>query len=590
MGEENIDITIPSEDIEPETGDMMNDSRLPIQEHSDNDKEQADMDCDVEANESAAWLADNSTDVVTEEGEDSRQNHQTVDDVNGQPSSAEATGLSGPLRRIPTAVIVGADHKFPVRSRYRRASIGSCHDSCKYGHKHEPEKVNRRPLLGTIRENKPLMRTTSGDHLANFVPQKETKNKALLRRRSLPGPVLGKVPPSNTDGASSSKNVTRSPTQSKVKRGQSEVKSPPARTPGSSFGKSKVDIPAVKKTPQEKSVQKVKEIKTKVVGSSSESKKASSSGSKAVKAKEPIINSSRTPLKRSASVKARLYKDLKSSSSSRRQSNSENGKVASDVLEKAAHMVEPNASNSPAGKALKSPLSNEESPSTQSKSRTGKAKKSDVTRKGARLSLSSISSSITSKSAASSSRRTGQPQGEYRPKTDSSNTRPTGPITEAGGSRTRTPRSKAAANVKTKAKKTESRSPEEKDGSAWKVKFRRGTVVNLQVANTAPRKLRFKRGRILGDQNAKTDADKNLKNTDDVTDETPDTKPEREKVQLRRQEASGKKDSVDLNDVIEETASKLVKTRKSKVKALVGAFETVMSFRDRKPLVETGAS
>jgi hypothetical protein len=42
-----------------------------------------------------------------------------------------------------------------------------------------------------------------------------------------------------------------------------------------------------------------------------------------------------------------------------------------------------------------------------------------------------------------------------------------------------------------------------------------------------------------------------------------------------------------FNNVIEETASKLVETRKSKVKALVGAFETVISLQDKKPSANT---
>jgi hypothetical protein len=42
--------------------------------------------------------------------------------------------------------------------------------------------------------------------------------------------------------------------------------------------------------------------------------------------------------------------------------------------------------------------------------------------------------------------------------------------------------------------------------------------------------------------------------------------------------------------VIEETASKLVESRKSKVKALVGAFETVISLQDGKPTSQAGNS
>ncbi|KAM3362375.1 hypothetical protein P3S68_017229 [Capsicum galapagoense] len=59
------------------------------------------------------------------------------------------------------------------------------------------------------------------------------------------------------------------------------------------------------------------------------------------------------------------------------------------------------------------------------------------------------------------------------------------------------------------------------------------------------------------------------------------------KIVLRHQDVQEKKDVQGLlNNVIEETASKLVETGKSKVKALVGAFETVISLHN-KPSVFT---
>ncbi|PRQ16265.1 putative Calmodulin-binding domain, plant [Rosa chinensis] len=63
-----------------------------------------------------------------------------------------------------------------------------------------------------------------------------------------------------------------------------------------------------------------------------------------------------------------------------------------------------------------------------------------------------------------------------------------------------------------------------------------------------------------------------------------------EKVVLRHQDVKGKKGDQKLfNNVIEETASKLVETRKSKVKALVGAFETVISLQDTRPAAAADA-
>ncbi|KAK7295427.1 hypothetical protein RJT34_18335 [Clitoria ternatea] len=56
-----------------------------------------------------------------------------------------------------------------------------------------------------------------------------------------------------------------------------------------------------------------------------------------------------------------------------------------------------------------------------------------------------------------------------------------------------------------------------------------------------------------------------------------------EKVVLRHQDVQVKKDGRILyNNVIEETAGKLVETQKSKVKALVDAFETVISLQEKR--------
>ncbi|KAJ4962083.1 hypothetical protein NE237_021993 [Protea cynaroides] len=135
--------------------------------------------------------------------------------------------------------------------------------------------------------------------------------------------------------------------------------------------------------------------------------------------------------------------------------------------------------------------------------------------------------------------------------------------------------------------------PESTDCPPRKLKFKRGqVVVGLHSENSGPRRLRFRRGKVLGENDGKGDIGrKSLRRTEaslrkkEVTDgETDGTKSESEKVVLRHQDVQGKKDAQSLfNNVIEETASKLVETRKSKVKALVGAFETVISLQERKP-------
>jgi hypothetical protein len=65
---------------------------------------------------------------------------------------------------------------------------------------------------------------------------------------------------------------------------------------------------------------------------------------------------------------------------------------------------------------------------------------------------------------------------------------------------------------------------------------------------------------------------------------------ESEKVVLEHQDMQEKKNVQSLlNNMIEETAVKLVESRKSKVKALIGAFETVISLQDSKTSSTVGA-
>ncbi|XP_031286742.1 uncharacterized protein LOC116145420 [Pistacia vera] len=131
---------------------------------------------------------------------------------------------------------------------------------------------------------------------------------------------------------------------------------------------------------------------------------------------------------------------------------------------------------------------------------------------------------------------------------------------------------------------------EEKGSQAMKLHFRKGKVVDIQSDNNGPRRLKFRRGRVLGEKpNLKGDGRRSFKKrgTDGVV---IDSKSSSQKVVLRHQDVQGKKDSQILfNNVIEQTASKLAEIRKSKVKALVGAFETVISLQETKPSANTVA-
>ncbi|CAO2826834.1 unnamed protein product [Amaranthus hypochondriacus] len=538
-------------------------------------------------------------------------------------SLTEESDLATGRKKNSALVIVGSNHKFNVRSRYLSDSFASCHDFCKYGHKHESEKQTKRLTLRTIRESQPLKKTTSDD-LEACVLKKAIREKDLHRRLSLPGPIPEKSPLMRVEGGNLSKKDVNLP---KLKRVQSEIKTSSVQCPGSS-SRNKSDTGSVMRTMSQNlrksPTPKTREVKTwKVVGSRSVGEKevkenglmgsslntsagfsksvkeikakepmqnslktsfGFSKSVKAIKAKEPMSNSPKTPLKKSSSFKARLYKNRKSSSFSKVEGLDSFERTLSTI----ESMANVESETNPDENVQNSPPA----------ARTRKTQEPRSTRKG-------IGASLLSFSSQESSRQQGEKNGSRAGKnklrsnkTEDSGSKTTTPrakstvahrLTQDGRSKPNTQRENPTVDPKLKPKKKEKTHSEEKDASSWKVKFKRGTVVALQVANNAPKKLRFKRGKILGEeQNSKADV-KQLNNEYDKSTESND-KLGPEKVRLRHQEASGKKDDVDLNNVIEETASKLVKTRKSKVKALVGAFETVMSLHDRKRPVEISES
>ncbi|XP_024974396.1 uncharacterized protein LOC112512560 [Cynara cardunculus var. scolymus] len=109
------------------------------------------------------------------------------------------------------------------------------------------------------------------------------------------------------------------------------------------------------------------------------------------------------------------------------------------------------------------------------------------------------------------------------------------------------------------------------------IKFRRGKVLELLSEENGPRRLKFRRGRVVDKNGEEGIARLTFKKKE--IEERKESE-EGEKVNLKHQEVE-KKDVQELfNIVIEETASKLAGDRKTKVGALVGAFETVISLQD----------
>ncbi|KAK7374589.1 hypothetical protein VNO80_08022 [Phaseolus coccineus] len=95
-----------------------------------------------------------------------------------------------------------------------------------------------------------------------------------------------------------------------------------------------------------------------------------------------------------------------------------------------------------------------------------------------------------------------------------------------------------------------------------------GELDETQIDKDNLKSLNIKRGKVL---------------RDNATDSKVAALTGPEKVVLRCQDVQDKKDGEGLyNNVIEETASKLVETRKGRVKALIDAFETIISLEEKR--------
>ncbi|KAK3136854.1 hypothetical protein QOZ80_5BG0443630 [Eleusine coracana subsp. coracana] len=147
--------------------------------------------------------------------------------------------------------------------------------------------------------------------------------------------------------------------------------------------------------------------------------------------------------------------------------------------------------------------------------------------------------------------------------------------------RTRTPRvSKPATIPSTSSTLTQ---------SPRKLTFRRGKVLNpdeSSSSSTPTRRLRFRPAVAAADATVRSRGGRVTGKVRSAAGARDAGTSRAEVVVLRRRQGSingdrKKKEQVLLNNVIEETASRLVaEARKSKVKALVGAFETVISLQE----------
>lgn len=482
------------------------------------------------------------------------------------------------LRRHSEGKASSGNNEEKVVPHYLRASTGSCHDFCKYGRKHAleakerssiPKRAERKSLHRSSQESIGRIRTSSAKLRASLdsEPTKMTsesqkqigneilvnKNKASLVRGN-PSSVLPK------SHVSSISKTRKQEISSSFKVDTTASKPIPKRVGTLSISTSKKDEPPLKSASEK--------VKTHPKSTSQMAKTSPKSASKmtrtslklsSLKDKEMNLSEKHVTNLDSCNGTLALRASLSSKSSGKRIASINRHKS----LKIASHLknqpkpgkVEPQEHNNEAEEktlyVIKVESENQTFQSDQNASQDTE------------LSLSASHSLPSPKFSSSSvsqfsSQEEDQEESEYA-------------ISEfAEDSSSIKDGIEYMKNLETLEAEENGAFFEDKDSHKL-----RGELVETRIEKSSPQRLKFKRGRVVGDND--TDVEDDADNTGAITGP--------EKVVLRHQDVQGKKDGqVLLNNVIEETASKLVETtQKGKVKALVNAFETIISLQEKKP-------
>lgn len=193
--------------------------------------------------------------------------------------------------------------------------------------------------------------------------------------------------------------------------------------------------------------------------------------------------------------------------------------------------------------------------------------------------LSSGQPSLSSPHSSSSPSFSDHEEGEYQD-SESGSSEMNDMVFEQGGDETNTtPRTGGERHHGT----VSTAHPADGDGTLCELKIRRGKMLNLQPENYVTGRLSVRQTRSTGGSRSGEGEMKRIRFKASEPTNSNRIDAEAESVELRHRDVQDKKGTLVLfNHVIEETASKLAETRKSKVKALVGAFETVISLQGRK--------
>ncbi|OVA12142.1 Calmodulin-binding domain [Macleaya cordata] len=448
------------------------------------------------------------------------------------PKTPERTNPKDPkLRRNSTGKTSTSGSGGKILPHYLRASTNSCHEFCKYGRKHAFEEVGKRPVLKGIRST--LVES-----------QKPVKTLTLVDRKKKPVIKPKPSPDQQVRVLETPKTIKKETTSVKkidvpAKPAPAKLSSSPLNTSRGVMAKRNSDNKIIKIAGASKIGQKKAVVLPKV----SLSPKPSANRVTSSNAKYKVPKTVSPPLKNQKNVtkdESNIPKEEK-------------------VREKTLYIIEPKLEDE--SLKLAHSLTSLPSPSTSS-------------------------SPLSSPSLPLPERELEEDQHEGEIKEECVDSEYT--IDDDNGTLSESDETEHGNQMETSNEEYKRRSRTkvqvEDEELAQKLNFRRGKVVNLQPENNAARRLRFNRGRVLGNnENGENDTRRRFRRREMGDGDRNSGKPESENVVLRHQDVQGKKDTqVLFNNVIEETASKLVEKRKSKVKALVGAFETVISLQESK--------
>ncbi|KAE9605068.1 hypothetical protein Lal_00036763 [Lupinus albus] len=493
------------------------------------------------------------------------------------PMASERVKFSdAQLRRHSTGEAFFGYNKENVISRYLKASSGSCHDSCKYGHKTEFEanekhstprraslhsKPMKMPVVDrrmSIDSKLPITSTeTNGMELPTKSPDSKkqrgkevmvNKNNASLVKSKplfLSKPNVSSITKTTTshDISSMFEVKTQSKTISKNKETISKSTSDRVKT----TSKSTFEVKAMDLSKKSVIFLNPKSVALKTIPSKDSSKSIGAERSTKIKMEKKegsreLVSPSRALLSSKPSLKInarnhnglKIVPGLKNEPEPRRV---EPKKLDDEVEEKTLYVINVESDNQ-----------------TSQSDRNGSQ---DIEP------LPEFSSSVSE-----STSKSGQEKSEYS----------TSEFEEDSTSRNREAEytdNKDSLKVEDKGnpQKSETVFLEYKECQMLKLKMVRGKLVETQFEKISPKKLKFRPGKELQENATNVNIDAN--NIGDITDS--------EKVNLI--ELEGKKDEQRLlNNVVEVTASKLVKFQKGKVKALVNAFEAIIFLQEQKSL------